>query len=638
MMNANIFTQVVHSLGWAILHSLWLGLAAAVVLYILLNLFKQSTPLIRYHISVLTGLVLFFSIGYVFVGEYLEQSSSVEITFGTHSGYEAQTTNPQNHEPVFRQILSAIGQTWRQYTPLVVAIWFIGALFFAGRLAVGYSGLVRLSTKQTFAPPKEWSARLQVLAKEAGINRSVRLLVSQLTEGPVTLWHFRPLILIPAGMLSGMSPDHVEALLMHELAHIRRADFLVNLFQSFIETVLFYHPAMWWISGRIRDLREECCDDRVLATGRDVHIYAEALTQAYSFYLSPKPQLIMSATEKNGHFTARIQRLFGITQPTTKTGKNLLSLVILLTGFVTFAFHTPPQPQPLTAAIPELPFIQPFTPTPSLIASVEPESPAATMSQPVIPATIKEEFRVVIHSGMTREDLAALKADLKTKDIDLIINEEEYTTSGKLSKVVGRIKFPDGNSGNFSGSGTNMRVEITRTYENGKGSALNIWVGSGAGTQPAIPTPPTPPVVNGTATITAAPATASSPGAPAAVTIHSAAPGAPAAVSITPATPVVPATPAAPAVPATPAVPPIPDVPAVDAIDGNSIIQIRPETDTPPLFILNGKKQEDDSMIKTLDPDMIESVFVLKGKKATKKYGEAGANGVILIETKKEKK
>jgi beta-lactamase regulating signal transducer with metallopeptidase domain len=86
----------------------------------------------------------------------------------------------------------------------------------------------------------------------------VQLLVSPLVEVPTVVGWLRPVILAPVGALTGLSPDHVEALLAHELAHIRRCDYLVNMLQSVAEALLFYHPAVWWISGEIRAERELC--------------------------------------------------------------------------------------------------------------------------------------------------------------------------------------------------------------------------------------------------------------------------------------------------------------------------------------------------------------------------------------------
>ena len=104
------------------------------------------------------------------------------------------------------------------------------------------------------------------------ISRPVRLLESAIAEVPVVIGYLKPVILIPAGLLANLPVDQVEAILLHELAHIRRADYLVNLLQTMVESLLFYHPAVWWISHVIRTEREHCCDDFVLARDTDPRI------------------------------------------------------------------------------------------------------------------------------------------------------------------------------------------------------------------------------------------------------------------------------------------------------------------------------------------------------------------------------
>src|SRR5438045_2418615 len=120
-------------------------------------------------------------------------------------------------------------------------------------------------------------ARAHRLAARLRVNRPVRLLQSALVHVPAVLGCVRPVILLPASALTGLTPLQLEALLAHELAHVRRYDYLVNLVQSVIETLLFYHPAVWWISARVRDEREHCCDDLAVAVCGDPHFYASAL-------------------------------------------------------------------------------------------------------------------------------------------------------------------------------------------------------------------------------------------------------------------------------------------------------------------------------------------------------------------------
>ena len=121
------------------------------------------------------------------------------------------------------------------------------------------------------------SRSLQQIAKRLGVERAVRLLASANVDVPSVVGHFKPVILLPASLISGLTPDEIEAILAHELAHIRRHDYLINLIQTTFETLLFYHPAVWWISREIRRERENCCDDlAVQACGNRV-AYARTL-------------------------------------------------------------------------------------------------------------------------------------------------------------------------------------------------------------------------------------------------------------------------------------------------------------------------------------------------------------------------
>ena len=116
------------------------------------------------------------------------------------------------------------------------------------------------------------------LAARLGIRRPVRLLESARVQVPVVIGALRPVLLLPASALTGLAPAQVEAVLAHELAHIRRHDYPVNLLQSAAETLLFYHPGVWWLSARIRAEREHCCDDIAVRVCGDAVGYAEALT------------------------------------------------------------------------------------------------------------------------------------------------------------------------------------------------------------------------------------------------------------------------------------------------------------------------------------------------------------------------
>ena len=145
------------------------------------------------------------------------------------------------------------------------------------------------------APP-EWQEILRKLGARIGLSRPVRLLVSALVQVPTVVGWLRPVVLVPVGALGGLPAGHLEALLLHELAHIRRHDYLVNMLQSVAEALLFYHPAVWWVSGHIRAERELCCDDVAVSVSGDALTYARALAQLESY----RPAHLSAAVAANG--------------------------------------------------------------------------------------------------------------------------------------------------------------------------------------------------------------------------------------------------------------------------------------------------------------------------------------------------
>src|SRR5437870_3197950 len=170
---------------------------------------------------------------------------------------------------------------------LVHSLWQ-DALAAAG-LASGWATPRRLATAGTRPVSEAWRQALARLARQLRVSRPVRLLASALIEVPAVIGWWRPVILIPVSVLAGggLTPLQLDALLAHELAHVRRHDYLVNLLQAVVETLLFYHPAVWWVSARVREERERCCDDLAVAACGDVRVYATALLRMEQLRAAP---------------------------------------------------------------------------------------------------------------------------------------------------------------------------------------------------------------------------------------------------------------------------------------------------------------------------------------------------------------
>jgi uncharacterized protein (TIGR03435 family) len=231
----------------------------------------------------------------------------------------------------------------------VVAIWFIGATAFSLRLLGGWILAERLRFRMVRPASAEWQRTFDRLKTRVSVSRPVRLLVSGALHAPAAIGWLRPIVLLPAGALAGLPAAQIEALLVHELAHIRRHDYVVHLLQSAVEAVFFYHPAVWWISSHMRAERELCCDDIAVSLTGDAVSYARALAEL-DLARSIQPTLMAA---NGGSLAGRIARLLGqpSTSPRTSCGQGTAPALILLAMGACAVFAQPARPQFEVASI-----------------------------------------------------------------------------------------------------------------------------------------------------------------------------------------------------------------------------------------------------------------------------------------------
>jgi beta-lactamase regulating signal transducer with metallopeptidase domain len=210
----------------------------------------------------------------------------------------------------------AAGPAWGRALPWLAVIWAAGVALFSARLIGGWRVVARMRRVAVSAPPAEWREALDALMARMRVAAPVRLLASALASTPTVVGWLRPVILVPVEALTGMPAEQMRALLAHELAHILRRDYLVNILQSVAEAALFYHPAVWWISARIRAEREACCDDLAVEATGDVLAYASALADLDS---RRRARLRLATAANGGSLVSRIRRLLGQSEPFSHT-------------------------------------------------------------------------------------------------------------------------------------------------------------------------------------------------------------------------------------------------------------------------------------------------------------------------------
>lgn len=263
-------TQIFDSLGWALLHSLWQGGLAMLAVIAFRAITKNSAPSLRYNFQILS-LFGCFAAFLVTFGIY-QSGGEAPASFRNLSAAEtvSQASALLTGSPDSLQVTTqSLSLSAAASAPLLGVLWCLGFAFMAMRYLTAYIITQKLRSTGLTEVSVSWQNRFRTLVLNTGVSETVKIFISEHVSGPSTIGFIKPVVLVPAGFLMGLPRDQVEAILLHELAHIRRYDYLVNLFQTAIKTVLFFHPAVHYISKRIDIDREHACDDFAVAQSRN---------------------------------------------------------------------------------------------------------------------------------------------------------------------------------------------------------------------------------------------------------------------------------------------------------------------------------------------------------------------------------
>lgn len=359
--------------GWSLVHFVWQGAAIAIIVGVVLRVMRRSSANARYVAAcfalatmaacpVVTAGWLARHVDWstansppmpVVTGEFLDAAPSSDgleyappiersprewlgssrvTNAADRAGGEAAT--PLQGVPPRPTLRERVGSTVERWLPWIVGVWLVGVGLLSGRLLFGWIQVQRLRRSAIQPVADACQELLRQLAGRLRITRPVRLVESALVQVPTVVGWLRPMILLPASAITGLTTDQLQAVLAHELAHIRRHDYLVNLLQTVVETLLFYHPAVWWVSHRIRLEREHCCDDIAVATCGDRVGYARMLL-ALEELRAPASRLAVAAD--GGSLRSRIARLLSLPVPSEKRSSALAASLIALTAVVSLA-------------------------------------------------------------------------------------------------------------------------------------------------------------------------------------------------------------------------------------------------------------------------------------------------------------
>ncbi|MGA7525370.1 MAG: M56 family metallopeptidase [Acidobacteriaceae bacterium] len=363
------------ALGWTLVHFLWQGAAIALAYRVLDLALARRSANARY-ILALAALLAMFSVSLTTLA--YEEVSLHPAAFSDANADRAVWT-PVSIAPVGNVTTPA--ESMHPATPFLVdrmlpfldALWLAGVLFLTLRALGGWWVLRRLRLSPLHPAPHTLLLRLDVVRLQMGIRHFVELHLSSRIANPLTAGMLRPWILLPVAALTRLSPEQIEVVLSHELAHIRRHDYLWNILQTVVETIFFFHPAVWWISRRVREERELCCDDAALARCPDPSVYASALLRLEE----ERRNHLRLAMALDGHASraglrARILRILGDSDPSPRSVRPL-SLAGIAVAVAIF-----------------------FCPMPQLFASFR----SAPKADPSIAHTVATTTHAALHSAL----------------------------------------------------------------------------------------------------------------------------------------------------------------------------------------------------------------------------------------------
>jgi len=322
---------------WMLLHSLWQGLLAAALAGIIIAATRRAGARLRYGLLVSLFAVFLCGAAATFLITFNQAAAGPTPAAG---GIVLSGVETVNDGPDFG---TAFVQYFNRHAALVVLAWGIAFIAQLVKLMAEMHAVRRLRYRKTSAPAAEWTLLLSLLGNQLHIRKTVLLLQSELVQVPVTLGFLKPVILVPVGLLAGLPAEQVETILLHELAHIRRSDYLVNLLQSLAETIFFFNPGIRWIAALIREEREACCDDMVLQRTPQKITYLEALVH----FEEQRTGAFTSAIAFTGnrhHLRNRIERMISLNNKTlTSMEKIFLGAGLIVTGLLMVAFtqHNP---------------------------------------------------------------------------------------------------------------------------------------------------------------------------------------------------------------------------------------------------------------------------------------------------------
>jgi beta-lactamase regulating signal transducer with metallopeptidase domain len=332
--------QLLQAFSWMLIHSLWQGVLLAVSTAAILQVTKRATSVLRYNIVFAHFIVFILACTLTFAREMNGNPSQAIMPLATTLGHNASTL--LNVDVAGLQLWAANCAGYiSAYAHLLVLLWALCFSFRSFRMVQGHIYLQKAKRVQVYAVTADWQQRLTRLSRQLHITTPVRLMESGYVKVPIVIGHLKPLILMPAGLLTGLPVEQVEAVLLHELAHIRRHDYIVNLLQTICESVFFFNPGLRWMAALLRNERENCCDDIALQQTGNKYEFIQALISFKEYAISANYAAVAFPGRKN-QLLHRVSRIINNKHQPLGTGEKVFFIagIIILCAMLSAAAIT----------------------------------------------------------------------------------------------------------------------------------------------------------------------------------------------------------------------------------------------------------------------------------------------------------
>lgn len=329
-----IVNNLIKATGWSMFHSLWQGAIIYGLLFLIVITFPKLKSGLKHNLAYAALCLIFVSYCVTFfsIFKFPQTNAGQQGTelISSLSYYEYLNNIPQN-----------ISSKAEQLFPYLVSVYGIGLFFQLVIVLAGYRKMQQLKNATHHAVPASWANVFNEMRNKLKLQQTIGFYLSDKVNVPLVLGYFKPIVLFPIALASQLDLNQVEAILIHELSHIRRNDYLLNLIKTIIETILFFNPFIW-LSGRFINIeREHACDDLVVQlTGTPV-TYAHALLKLEILKDKSTPALSMAATGKNQHLYQRIKRITDMKTNYMNAKQQFFAITLTIITVFSLAFVKP---------------------------------------------------------------------------------------------------------------------------------------------------------------------------------------------------------------------------------------------------------------------------------------------------------